>query len=383
MTPPPPTDACPACAAPGGRERPRFTILPRVTSDCRPWPAGGRLVICPRCGMVHKPADEAFVADIEAIYAGYAIYHQSGGAEQRSFDTRSGMQTARSARLIDRLATALRLGDEGRLLDVGCGNGATLRAFNAIRPGWRSVGTELDDRHRTEIEAIPGASFAAGPLSAIGGQFDLVTLVHVLEHLVEPVGFLRSLAEVIAPGGHLLVEVPHHPDNPFELLIADHRSHFTTATLPLALAAAGYEVDIVTDGWINRELSVVAHPVAATPARPAVDPDRAMAIVDGAIDWLQRSLDALVALPAGGRPVGVFGTAIAGTWLAAGAGAAVAFFVDEDPHRIGRSHLGRPILAPADVPPGGAVFVGLPTGAAAAVADRLAGRGVAWITPPS
>ncbi len=382
MNIPSPADACPACSAPVGRENPRFPPLQRVTSDCRPWPAGGRLVVCPRCGMVHKPADEAFHAEIDAIYAGYAIYHQSGGAEQRSFDTDSGIQSARSARLIGRLGDALRLPNQGRLLDVGCGNGATLRAFSAIRPGWTSVGTELDDRHRAEVEAIPGASFAAGPLTGIDGRFDLVTLIHVLEHIVEPIDFLRTLAGVIAPGGHLLVEVPHHPDNPFELLIADHRSHFTTATLPFALATAGYEVDIVTDGWISRELSVVARPATGPAAFPGVDPDRAAAVIDGSLDWLRRSLGALVALEKADRPLGMFGTAIAGTWLVASSHAAVSFFVDEDPHRVGRSHLGRPILAPAAVPPGSAVFVGLPPQAAAAVAQRLATPTVAWIAPP-
>lgn len=377
------TGTCPVCTASATRELPGFGSLGRVTSDCRTWPAGGRLTVCERCGGVSKPADGAFVADIEAIYADYAIYHQAGGAEQRSFDTGSGAQAARSARLIERLLHEHRLPDEGRLLDVGCGNGSTLRAFSHLRPRWALVGTELDDRHRQEVEAIPRASFTAGPPGGVAGRFDLVTLVHVLEHVLEPVDFLRSLASRLAPAGRLLVEVPHHPDNPFELLIADHRSHFTTATLPVALAAAGYAVESVTAGWIAREVSVVARVAGQAPDPPRLDPQGARAVVEGGLDWLVRTRDALRRLGADGRPLGLFGTSIAGTWLAGNAGGAVTFFVDEDPHRVGRRHLGLPIVAPTDLAPGSRVFVGLPPAAAAAVVARLMNPAVEWIAPPA
>jgi len=39
--------------------------------------------------------------------------------------------------------------------------------------------------------------------------------------------------------------------------------------------------------------------------------------------------------------------------------ARVRFFVDEDPARVGRTHLGLPILSPAQVPADADVFVGV------------------------
>ena len=68
---------------------------------------------------------------------------------------------------------------------------------------------------------------------------------------------------------------------------------------------------------------------------------------------------------------GIFGTAISATWLDAQTDRAAQFFVDEDQNRIGKSHLGRPILAPAGVPSGATVFVPLPDPLAAQVAGRL------------
>jgi hypothetical protein len=49
----------------------------------------------------------------------------------------------------------------------------------------------------------------------------------------------------------------------------------------------------------------------------------------------------------------------------------VAFFVDEDPHRIGRQHLGRPISAPAAIPREASLLIALPDPVGSAVADRL------------
>ncbi|HEX5220217.1 MAG TPA: hypothetical protein VFZ59_11670, partial [Verrucomicrobiae bacterium] len=69
---------------------------------------------------------------------------------------------------------------------------------------------------------------------------------------------------------------------------------------------------------------------------------------------------------------GLFGTAIAATWLDAQTQSAAKFFVEEDRNRIGRTHLGRPILAPEDLPFQATVFVALPQPLAGQVAERLA-----------
>ena len=46
----------------------------------------------------------------------------------------------------------------------------------------------------------------------------------------------------------------------------------------------------------------------------------------------------------------MFVTAVAGTWLAGSLGGMAAFFVDEDPSRTGKHHVGLPVLAPQEVP---------------------------------
>lgn len=96
-----------------------------------------------------------------------------------------------------------------------------------------------------------------------------------------------------------------------------------------------------------------------------------MAKVEIDVAWLNGMLVHARA-SAGGTPFGIFGTSVAATWLAGGLGDAVKFFVDEDPGREGRSHLGRPILKPAEIPPGAVVYLAFVREVADEVRRRLA-----------
>ena len=145
------------------------------------------------------------------------------------------------------------------MLDVGCGNGAMLRAFSQAVPRWSLAGTELDDKYRDVIESIPGVQslHTCSPWD-VPGEFDVITMVHVLEHIPQPEAYLRRLLTKLRPGGLLVVELPHHVANPFELLIADHCTHFAADTAAALLHRAGFEVLQTGDDWVPKELTLVA-----------------------------------------------------------------------------------------------------------------------------
>lgn len=397
----------PECHACGAREldvAPAYARFHRVTSDCKPWPAGGSLARCRACGLVQTLVTPAWQAEAEEIYRGYTIYHQSGGSEQRVFDSRTGAGAPRSERIVRafRQAAGASLPEHGRLLDIGCGNGAFLSAWSRLVPGWSLCGSEVDDKHRAEIEAIPGVErLYTGPVTEIPGEFDLVSMVHVLEHIPGPAAFLGRLWCRLRPGGHVLIEVPDCEQNPYMLLVADHCSHFSTALLAGVVETAGLEVVEAGSTWVAKEVSLVARkpppaPVGGTSApassgKRTVTPtgpqphagdcgsrsDFARPELIQASERVFANCQRLEAILAKVQPLarqpdfGLFGTAIAATWLDAQTNRAARFFVDEDMNRIGRTHLGRPILAPGAVPSGATVFVALPQPLAEAVAVRL------------
>lgn len=96
-----------------------------------------------------------------------------------------------------------------RWLDFGAGHGG---ALDLLRPlAAAAAGLEPNDGQRAAI-AARGHQVYAG-LGELGdARFDVVTLFHVFEHLLDPVGVLRALRDRLAPGGEIVIEVPHARD---------------------------------------------------------------------------------------------------------------------------------------------------------------------------
>jgi SAM-dependent methyltransferase len=372
---------CHLCGAAAVREHAPYRGLRRVTSDCRPWPAGGALGYCESCGAAQKLIGPGWRDEIKQIYDGYAIYHQGAGAEQAVFDQTSGAAQARSDRLIGRLAEAIDFPEHGRALDIGCGNGAFLRAFARMRSQWTLIGTEVSDRNRVAVETIPQLQrFHIGDFDSLDGTFDFVSLVHVLEHVESPVTFLGRLRSRIAERGRVFIEVPFYRDNPFDLLIADHATHFTPAVLTCVLQAAGFTVDTIAIDWVAKEISAVAH-VGGMAVPLCGGSEDEFERLGACVRWLEGIAKNARAIAAGGR-FGIFGTSIAGVWLYGEVDGRVDFFLDEDKNRVGAQLFDRPILRPQDRPPAN-LFIALAPAVARDVASRLAadGRGGAVLSP--
>lgn len=380
------TNIAQSCRICGGLELHEFSDYPslaRVTSDCKAFPAGGRLMACLSCGAVQKPTDAAWQKEADGIYENYQPYFQSGGVEQAVFDAEIGRPRLRSNVIIDKLAAARGLGDEGALIDVGCGNGVMLKAFAQARPGWRLNGHELSDLHLAELKAIPGFDrFYTGSLEELPGGFDVITMMHALEHFVDPREGLVALRDKLSDTGCLFVEVPNAAVTPFDLLIADHVSHFTRHHLAMVAQRAGLGVQVVADDWVTKELSMIATrsgPVATLPPMPSAR--EAIERVQGQLDWLHAVVAGARRAIAGGGKFGIFGSSVAAMWLFGVVGDDVSFFVDEDPSRSGAEFLGRPILPPDAVEDGSVVYMTLITPVAKAVASRLQRPGVSYLMP--
>jgi 2-polyprenyl-3-methyl-5-hydroxy-6-metoxy-1,4-benzoquinol methylase len=375
--------ACHICGAQDLAEVPEFVRLPRVTSDCKPFPAGGQLAVCHQCGAVQKPANARWREEAASIYRNYDIYFQSGGVEQSVFDPTAGLPRLRSQVLLEHLNVLRPFAETGTALDVGCGKGTFLSAFARLHPGWKLSGYELSRANEPVLAEIPGfGRLYTGPLSDLPSDFDLITLVHALEHFETPVDGLRELAPKLAPDGMIVVEVPNVGATPFDLLVADHASHFTRADLDRLTRRAGLAVLALADDWMVKELSLAAiRAEAGTRPVPPSEPGAVYDAVVRRVAWLGAVLDQARNAAGGTGPFGIFGTSVAAMWLYGELESAVDFFVDEDPGRIGTLH-GRPVLAPDRIPNGATVYLTLIPHVAQAVATRIGRSDVRLEVPP-
>lgn len=254
-----------------------------------------------------------------------------------------------------------------------------------MAPSWSLAGLEVTDHYKTAVESIPGVeALYTGAAAAVPGQFDVITLIHSLEHIPEPAKFLEGLREKLKLSGLLVIQVPDCWQNPFMFLVADHATHFFESTLREIVVGGGYDVALTADDWIAKELTLVARTsTRELPSRvESNSPDNIVA-VRHRLEWVVALGQQLRAL-ASQNPLGVFGTSIAATWLQGELHGEAAFFVDEDPGRFGQTFMGRQILRPGKVPPGSQVMIALPTPMAEHVRARLAREAstVNWLVPP-
>ena len=252
-----PTRPCPLC---GPRD-----VVPGDAA--RPLPP--RPVVCAACGLVFvDPVPDDAVS--ESTYD--AGYYEPWQGEQASSRRRMWRR---------RLALLRRRQPAGSLLDVGCGDGQFLEAARA--QGWRADGIEFSPEGARRAAARLGRPVAVGDLARtthLKGPFDVVTLWHVVEHLVDPRAMLEAARSRLSPGGLLVVAVPNLDNLPMRVAYRvargralplyeagwrePHLSHFDAVTLRALLRGAGFDaIEIIPDRCALEPAKRVIDAVAA------------------------------------------------------------------------------------------------------------------------
>jgi 2-polyprenyl-6-hydroxyphenyl methylase / 3-demethylubiquinone-9 3-methyltransferase len=97
-------------------------------------------------------------------------------------------------------------------LDVGCGAG--LMSEPLARLGANVTGLDAAPENIAAAKAHAAGqgfslTYACADVAALGGTFDLVTSMEVIEHVPDPADFLRALTARMAPGGLLILSTPN------------------------------------------------------------------------------------------------------------------------------------------------------------------------------
>jgi SAM-dependent methyltransferase len=126
----------------------------------------------------------------------------------------------RHVELFEYLATWVRpqpiAGQPIRYLEVGFGNGASILA--AAQIGMECSGFDLGPSNVSEVQArakdrglkldVWTGDGSVG--QELGKTFDFIKASQVIEHLIDPVTFVRSMQKLLAPGGFLYLECPNN-----------------------------------------------------------------------------------------------------------------------------------------------------------------------------
>lgn len=159
-----------------------------------------------------------------------------------------------------------------RVLDVGCGMGYTL-GYHLAR-GCEALGVDPDENSRRVVDRfgyrIVQGVFRTGMFER--GYFDYVTFDQVIEHFPDPLDALRAAAELLKPGGRIVLSTPNvaslgrvlagrrwiHWHAPY------HVSLFSPSSIRHAAAACGLQVEtarsITPSDWIYFQWCSAIHP---------------------------------------------------------------------------------------------------------------------------
>jgi SAM-dependent methyltransferase len=186
------TDSCVIC---GAHRLVRFAALPYFT-----------LYSCRDCASVTAlPRPQP--ADVIALHDSPEYFDHPYFDRRRADTDRARLRCAAIGQKLGPSAVASLQG--GKHLDIGCDTGGLLDAAAGLF-GTRPVGIDVAARavalaRQAGIEAhqsdLAGAPHLRG--------FTLVTIVDVLEHVADPISFMRDVESRIEPGGWCYIETPN------------------------------------------------------------------------------------------------------------------------------------------------------------------------------
>ena len=153
-------------------------------------------------------------------------------------------------------------------LDIGASSGEFVDLMR--QRGMQAHGIEPHAGYAAHAREALGLAVAHGALHHVlpghaDKRYDLISMFHVLEHLVDPVETLRLLASKASPACHLFIEVPNATRfcAPRYMFFRAHTLYFTQASLHQTLQAGGWEV-VAHNQADDDDLRLLA--------RPAPDP---------------------------------------------------------------------------------------------------------------
>jgi len=224
------------------------------------------LFFCGRCevGVISPmPGDD----DLERLYAVSSYRSRDGKRFNPAIE--SFIYLSRIVRK-NRIKRFIR---SGSVLDIGCGGGLFLDVMK--RDGWIVTGAEFNAETARDVSgmyAIPVVSGSPSEWSFSEGNFDVITMNHVLEHLREPDGMVAECRRLLRKGGLFVCSVPNIASLQasagkgvwFHLDIPYHIHHFTEAGLTKLLKKHSFSIvrvrrfDIAYGpfGWLQTLLNI-------------------------------------------------------------------------------------------------------------------------------
>lgn len=176
----------------------------------------------------------------------YAVSPSPMQGVQQHFDPEGECRQFRSRNieLVMYLRRSEFLRPASRVLDVGAGAGHVAIATRDALPSIEITCVEADPAAKAWLATKQFTAYDS--VEDLRGNFDAIYLIEVIEHVDDPIPFLRKLRNILSPGGKLFITTPCGQTTSGRFLrtafdTAEHVHFFTEKSMARALLAAGFE----------------------------------------------------------------------------------------------------------------------------------------------
>ena len=238
---------------------------------------GYTIVRCKKCDVWHVSP----IPSAESLSTLYEDPNYFSGSGDSGYFNYMGLRKVLIPKSRRRLGVINSLMPRGRLLDFGCAAGYFLEVAQA--DDWQIAGVELSPRMAESAARALHIPIAPSLSALPEGDFHVITLWEVIEHLPQPVAELQHLHDRLRPGGLLMLSTPNaghwqavrEPEGWNGYCPPSHLLFFTQQTLEDALRRAGFERIAVhkvaplppLPGWLRRMSTPLQHSVSIGQAR--------------------------------------------------------------------------------------------------------------------
>lgn len=318
-----------------------------LTTDRRYTDFPVHTLACNSCGVVFD--SQGARTNATKFYAeSYDLHGESAQSEFQihTSDSSRGENDA----ILEFISANIPRSNFGSMLEVGCGKGILLSKFIKQNPKWDVCAIEPSNNAALYFrKALPEIDFFEGilrdsPFSQ--REFDFVATSGVIEHVPDPMEFLGEIRSCLKSNGLAYIGVPNFEVKPDDLLVFDHLTQFTPASLDYLYAQVGLKL-VARSSRKDRiwlwDIVEKSEPVTAPKAKNInVEIERAK---NHALELARQKseFDRMMASLQSEKGVGaIFGIGVSGLfWYAQNykGNPSIKYILDDNPHSWGSSKL--------------------------------------------
>ena len=232
-----------------------------------------RLIECEGCGIIYMQP----IPTAEQLAAYYAVYSND---ENVDLSQRAGSRYPKLRKLFHWLSgdvdprDFVQISDGVRVLDYGCGHAGYLKDFHE-----RGISISGADIAEYVVESCQKNGFDVHKVNDFScipfadGEFDIVYLMQVFEHLRDPHEFMKELARILKSDGMMYLAVPNAASIWRKVFGANwvsgwfapfHLFHYNREILKKLASKYGFEVmeswSSTPESWFRLNLKAYLYP---------------------------------------------------------------------------------------------------------------------------